>query len=165
MKPASPTPSNTGSPRALHRNTERGNKSTAILRGSAERRHISVPMCDHSTACNTHWHIRHRKSTIKMVHGLHLILYSIYNAATDRRCVMSHSYAPKVMKQAQVVLGVYCQPSTTLQNSTSKWAGENHESLSQEAIYLGINAKTSSRYPAFKILLWKPSEDASQKSS
>ena len=26
--------------------------------------HISVPMCDHSTKCNSHWHIQHRKSTI-----------------------------------------------------------------------------------------------------
>ena len=45
-----------------------GNKSPAVLRGSAARRCISVPMCDQSTACNPHWHILSRWSTIKMVH-------------------------------------------------------------------------------------------------
>ena len=27
-----------------------------------------MPMCDQSTACNPHWHIRNRQSTIKRVH-------------------------------------------------------------------------------------------------
>ena len=37
-----------------------GNKSPAVLQGSAARRFISVPMCDQSTACNPRWHIRSR---------------------------------------------------------------------------------------------------------
>ena len=37
-----------------------GNKSPAVLRGSAAGRRISKPMCDQSTACNPDWHIRHR---------------------------------------------------------------------------------------------------------
>ena len=45
-----------------------GNKSPAVLRGSAASQCISLPMCDQSTACNPHWHIWSRKSTIKRVH-------------------------------------------------------------------------------------------------
>ena len=45
-----------------------GNKSPAILRGSAASRRISVPMYDQSAACNLHRHIRHRNSTIKRVY-------------------------------------------------------------------------------------------------
>ena len=45
-----------------------GNKSPAILWGSAARRRISVPMCDHSAVWNLHRHIRHRKGIIKKVH-------------------------------------------------------------------------------------------------
>ena len=37
-----------------------GNKSPAVLRGSAAGRRLSIPMCDQSTACNQGWHIRHR---------------------------------------------------------------------------------------------------------
>ena len=47
-----------------------GNKSSAILGGPAARRRISVPMCDHSTACNTNQHIRLRQSTIMRVHQI-----------------------------------------------------------------------------------------------
>ena len=43
------------------------NKSPTILRGSAARKGISVPICDHSAACNPHQDIRHRQSTIKRV--------------------------------------------------------------------------------------------------
>ena len=49
--PASPTPSNTGSARSFQRDTERGIK---VLRGSAARRSIRMPMCDQGTACNLH---------------------------------------------------------------------------------------------------------------
>ena len=35
-----------------------GNKSPVVLRGSAARRRISVPMCDQGTECNPHWNIR-----------------------------------------------------------------------------------------------------------
>ena len=62
---------------------------------------ISVPMCDHSTACNPHRHIRRRLSTIKRGIGLHLILYSIHNTVTDRRCARSQSKnTPPVKKLA-----------------------------------------------------------------
>ena len=47
----------------------------------------------------------------------------------------------------------------------SKTAGQKSESISQEAIYHGTLARTSSRYQVFEQLLWKPSEDASQRSS
>ena len=48
------------------------------------------------------------------------------------------------------------------QNSTPKLAGQTSESISQEAIYHGTLARSSSRYQVFEKLLWKPSEDASQ---
>ena len=70
LKPISPTPSNTASLRSFHIHRYwQGNKSPAILRGSAARRRIRVPMSNHSTAC-AHRHIRHRKSTIKRVHQI-----------------------------------------------------------------------------------------------
>ena len=37
-----------------------GNKSPAVLRGSAAGRCKNIPMCDQSTACNPDWHIRQR---------------------------------------------------------------------------------------------------------
>ena len=36
------------------------NKKSAVLRGSAARRPIRVPICDQSTACNQHHQIRHK---------------------------------------------------------------------------------------------------------
>ena len=45
------------------------------------------------------------------------------------------------------------RPSTRLQNSTPKLAGQNTESISQEAIYHGTLARTSSRYQVFEKLL------------
>ena len=50
-----PTPSNRGYREEEHWDM---NKSPAVLRGSAARRRISTPMCDQSTECNPHWHIR-----------------------------------------------------------------------------------------------------------
>ena len=47
----------------------------------------------------------------------------------------------------------------------SKTGSTNHESISQRATYHGKLAMTSSRYQSFEKLLWKPSEDASRKSS
>ena len=45
---------------------------------------------------------------------------------------------------------VYRQPSTTLQNSTPKRARQRPESSSQEAMYHGILARTSSRYQVLR---------------
>ena len=57
------------------------------------------------------------------------------------------------------------EPSTRLQNNTPKLAGQNPESISQEALYHETLARTFSRYQVFAKLLWKLSEDASQRSS
>ena len=72
-----------------------GNKSPAILLGSAARRRISVPMCDHSTACNPHQHIRHRKSTIKRVHRVtaDLVQHTSY-CHRSRMCEVTLKHAP-----------------------------------------------------------------------
>ena len=79
LKPTSPTPSNTGSARLLHRDTEIGIKVLLLMRYykvmqrlsvycHAARRRISILMCYQSTACNPHWHIRHRSSALERVH-------------------------------------------------------------------------------------------------
>ena len=47
--------------------------------------------------------------------------------------------------------------------STPVRTGNKPERISQEAIYRGLFARTSSRYHVFQKLLWKPSEDASQR--
>ena len=98
------------------------NKSPAILRGSAARRRISVPMCDHSDACNPHRHIRHRKSTIKRVHRITPDLYSIHNTATDLRCARSHSNTPPVKKLA---------PLTTRSSSLRCVSAAEHQTAEQ----------------------------------
>ena len=45
-----------------------GNKSPAILRDSAARRHVSILMCDQSTTSDPRWHKWHRQSTTEWVH-------------------------------------------------------------------------------------------------
>ena len=53
-----------------------------ILRGSAAKRCIRIPMSDQSCTCNPHWHKRYRQCTTKWMHiGLHII----YKTAKDRR--------------------------------------------------------------------------------
>ena len=47
---------------------------------------------------------------------------------------------------------MYRQPSTRLQNSTPKLAGQNPENNSQETICNGTLARTSSRYQVFEML-------------
>ena len=78
--------------------------------------------------------------------------------------------SPTVSAEEQLpwvhVKGVYLQPSTTQQNSTPKLAEQNPESISQEAIYHAIFAGLiSSKYQNFEKLLWKPSQEGSEKSS
>ena len=57
-----------------------GHKSAAIPWDSAARRRIGVPMCDHTTVCNPHRNIRHRKSNIKRVHRVtpDLVQHTLY---------------------------------------------------------------------------------------
>ena len=57
LKPASPTPSNTGSLRSFQRDT------SAILRSPTTRRRERVPMSNQSTTSNTRRHIRQRQWT------------------------------------------------------------------------------------------------------
>ena len=96
---------------------------------------------------------------------VHRVAYIVLLQIDDEQChTQTHpqfEYKHQWL-HGQVVLGVNRQPSTTLQNSTPKLAGQNPESISQQAIYRGILARTSSRYQVFEKLLWKPIEDASQ---
>ena len=60
---------------------------------------------------------------------------------------------------------MYRQLITSLYNSTPKLAGQNPEGISQEVIYPGTFARTSSSYQVFEKLLLNPSEeDSSQRS-
>ena len=62
LKPASPTPSNTGSLRSFQRDTERA-QSFWILRSPTTRRCERVPMSNQSTTSNMRRHIRQRQCT------------------------------------------------------------------------------------------------------
>ena len=69
---------------------------------------------------------------MKRVLGLHPILYSMHNTATDQRYAMSNTPQLKIGHRwlyCPVVYDVYLQPSTTLQNNTPKRAGQNPESI------------------------------------
>ena len=169
LKPASPTPSNTGSLRSFHRDTDKGIKvhryCDVLQRGGAQvyRCAITAPRVTRTGTYGT------GRAPKRGCIGLHQILYNIYNTATDRRCKRSHSNTPPVKTLA---------PLTTRSSSLRCVSAAEHyvaaqysrtgrtilQNISQEAIYHGILARTS-RCKAFEKLLWKQSEDASQKSS
>ena len=102
--------------------------------------------------------------------GLHLILYSIRNTVTDRRCVRSHSNTPTVKKYGatdytvqkfQVCIGSrapHCR--TVLQNGQDKTAkaSPKKQSIMEYLPALPQNTKPLRSYSG-------NSEDASQKSS
>ena len=60
LKPASPTPSNTGSLRSFQRE---GHKVSAILRSPTTRRREQVPISNQNTTSNTRRHIQQRQYT------------------------------------------------------------------------------------------------------
>ena len=65
LKPASPTPSNTGPLRSFQRDRE-GHKASAILRSPTTRRRERVPMSNQSTTSNTRRHIRQRQCWVTL---------------------------------------------------------------------------------------------------
>ena len=69
---------------------------TAVLRGSAARWRISIPMCDHDTGCNRTCTYSPGWPSLSGCIGLHLFLYIIHRTAIDRWLVMSHSNTPPV---------------------------------------------------------------------
>ena len=75
-----------------------GNKSPAVLRGSAARRCIRKPMCDQSTTWNPAGTYGPGRAPERGCIGSHLMLYSIQSTATDRRCARSHSSKPPAKK-------------------------------------------------------------------
>ena len=80
---------------------------------------------------------------------------------------MPHPSTPPVKKTGKTDNTVnylkLCIGSRSPHCSTLKRAGQNPETNYPASIYHQIPTKTSSRYQAFQQLLWKPSEDASQK--
>ena len=96
-------------------------------------------------------------------------MYCIHNTATDRRCARSHSNTPPVKKLSPLTTrssSLRCVSAAEHQTEEqySKTGKTKPYSISQEAVYHGILARISSRYQAVEKLLWKKSEDASQKS-
>ena len=100
LKPASPTPPNTGSGRSFQRDTWRWTK---VLRYcDVLQRGIAVYRCatraPHVTHPGTYGPGR---VPLSWCNGLHMILYSIHRStATDRRWEMSHSNTPPVRNRA-----------------------------------------------------------------
>ena len=98
-----------------------------LQRGGAFRYIPIIPMFEHCTASNLHWHTRQGRAWLRGGIGSHqvLMLYRPHNTATDRRCPMLHSSTSPVRKQTRLTTGFSSlnsmwQPSTTLQNRTPK---------------------------------------------
>ena len=66
-------------------------KGPSVLRGSAARRVISIPMCNQSTACTCTGTFDTGITSYSGCIETHLILYSTHSTATDKRWAMSHS--------------------------------------------------------------------------
>ena len=112
-------------------------KSPAVLRGSAAGRRISIPMCDQSTACNPDWHIGTGRAPQSGCIGLHLILYSIHNTATDRRWERLQLSMPPAKKQA---------PLTTRSSSLRCVSAAEHHTACR-TVFLNWQDKTPKASP------------------
>ena len=100
LKPASSTPSTTGSLRSFQRDTERGT-NVAILRSPTTRRRERLPMSNQSSIRGTRAGTYGRgTATLKGCIGLLLILNNMHNSATDRRWARLHSKTPPARKPA-----------------------------------------------------------------
>ena len=104
MKPANPTTSNTGSTRPFQRDTERGIKvrryCEVLQRGGAKvyRCAIKVPRVTRSGTQGT------GRAPQSGCIGLHLILYSIHNTATDRQWERLQLSTPPAKNQALLTM-------------------------------------------------------------
>ena len=118
-------------------------KSGDTVRFCSEEAH-RCKMLDHSAACNRHRHIRHRKSTIKITAD-HKKLAPLTTRSSSLRCVSAaeHQTAEQYSKTGRT------KPLKHLPRSSLSWNTYQH--------FLKI--------PSRGKLLWKQSEDASQKSS
>ena len=107
-----------------------GNKSPAVLRGSAARRLISIPMCNKSTTCFPNWHILSRSSTITRAHRVtpDLIQHTQYcHRSTMSNVTLKHTHSQKpstndcTVQQFKVGIGSrapHCR--TVLENGLDK---------------------------------------------
>ena len=140
LKPASPTPSNAGSSRSFQTDTDwriKVLRYCEVLHQGGAWVYRCATRAPHVTRTGTYCPSR---TPLRESVGLHLFLYSIHSIATDRRWTMSYSSTPQLEKwhhwlHGPVVLNVHRQLSTALQNSTPKLAGQNPETISQDAIY------------------------------
>ena len=96
-------------------------------------------MCDQSTACNPYWHKCTGRAPQSGCFGLHLILYSINNTATDRRWERSQLSTPPAKKQA---------PLTTRSSSLRCVSAAEHHTAEQYS-KIGKKKKTKAS-PNFK---------------
>ena len=84
------------------------------MRGSAARKRISVLMCDESAACNSHWYIQPKESTINRVHRVtsdwSCEAYIILPQIDDEQChTQTHTHThTQLKKQAQLTTRSSC---------------------------------------------------------
>ena len=115
-------------------------------------------MCDKSTACNPHWHVRRGRGCI----GLHNPLYYV--------CICIHEICPRStmsnvpLKHTPVKkLAILTTRSSSLRcvylqsNSTTKLAGRNPGSIPMKEFIMEYSPRLpqESRYQVFEKLLWK----------
>ena len=122
MKPANPTPSNTGSTRSFQRETERRIKvmryCEVLQRGGAKvyRCSIKAPRVTRTGTYST------GRAPQSGCFGLPRFLYSIHNTVTDRRWEISQLSPPPAIKQA---------PQTTRSGSLGCVSAAEHHTTEQ----------------------------------
>ena len=152
-------------------------KSPVVLLSSAVKSCIRMPMSDKDTTCNPHWYNNHMMfvdmfvdityaSTKKWMHWVipDLIQQTQnWNGSTMGKVTLKHRQLRARTNSQRRVSAAEHHPAE--QNSTSKIAGQNPESISPAATDHEILVRTSSRYWAFMKLILKQNEDASQRPS
>ena len=146
LKPASPTPSNTGSLRSFQRDTERGTKLLRyweVLQRGGANECLWATKAPRVTRAGTYGN---SNAPLKGSIWLLLILNSMHNSATDRRWVRLQSKTPPARKSALLTT----QSSSLRYESAAehqtgrKPAGKSSKKISEGATNHEIPAKTFS---------------------
>ena len=152
-----------GKQRSLKRDTERGIKflqyCEVVQRGGAYKC-TDVRPCRAPRVTRTGTYDSGR-APLRGWTGLHLILYSTHSTDTDQRWAMSPSNTPPVRNRTPLTVrswSLRCVPAEQ-DSKTGRTKPRKHP---EEAT---SNGTLASRYQVFEKLLWKPSEDSSQRSS
>ena len=130
---------------------------------------MSVPMCDQSTACNPHWHIRSRQSTIKRVHSFTPDL--IQHTKDCHGSTMSNvtpKHTPSQKPAPQTARSSSLRYVSAAEHQTAeKYSKTGRTKPRKHLPASDLSWKTHQDFlkiQVFEKLLWKPSEDTSQRS-